>query len=97
MCSCCSAGRSEAITQLQEQLRPDVVNAKLRDLVSGQAGTMLSFLATALTSVIGGGFAIFNVLSLVGGDAGGGVLPAARLAAGDRRWSIPGCRTAMPM
>ena len=31
------------------------------------------------------------------GDAGGGLLPAARLAAGDRAWSIPGCRTATPM
>ena len=42
-----------------------MVNDKLRDLVSSQAGNMLSFVATALTSVTGAGFAIFNVLTLV--------------------------------
>ena len=40
------------------------MNDKLRDLVSGQAGNMLSFLASPLTSVTGAGFAIFNVLTL---------------------------------
>ena len=54
----------EVITHLQENFGPDVVNDKLRDLVAGQAGNMLTFLVSALTSLIGGGFAIFNVLSL---------------------------------
>ncbi|MBV9250284.1 MAG: AI-2E family transporter [Acetobacteraceae bacterium] len=54
----------EVITHLQQNFGSDVVNDKLRDLVSGQAGNMLNFLATALTSLIGGGFAIFNVLTL---------------------------------
>jgi predicted PurR-regulated permease PerM len=55
----------EVILHLQDRLGPDYVDDKLRDLVGGQAGAMLSFLAGALSRVIGGGFAIFNVLTLV--------------------------------
>jgi predicted PurR-regulated permease PerM len=55
---------SEVITDLQTNFGSDVVNDKLRDLVSSQAGNMLSFLASSLTSVTGAGFAIFNVLTL---------------------------------
>ena len=53
------------IAHLQERLGPDFVDEKLRDLVGGQAGAMLAFVAAALSRVIGGGFALFNVLSLV--------------------------------
>ncbi len=56
---------ADVIASLQQRLGPDFVGEKLRDLVGGQAGAMLSFLASALTRVIGGGFALFNVLSLV--------------------------------
>jgi predicted PurR-regulated permease PerM len=56
---------AEVIARLQERLGPEFVDEKLRDLVGGQAGAMLSFLATALSRVIGGGFALFNVLTLV--------------------------------
>jgi predicted PurR-regulated permease PerM len=52
------------IADLQQNFGSDVVNDKLRDLVSSQAGNMLTFLASALTSVTGAGFAIFNVLTL---------------------------------
>jgi predicted PurR-regulated permease PerM len=55
---------STVLTDLQQNFGSDVVNDKLRDLVSSQAGNMLTFLATALTSVTGAGFAIFNVLAL---------------------------------
>jgi predicted PurR-regulated permease PerM len=55
----------EVIAHLQETFGPEYVDGKLRDLVGGQAGSMLSFLAGALTRVIGGGFALFNVLSLM--------------------------------
>jgi predicted PurR-regulated permease PerM len=55
---------SEVIMDLQTNFGSDVVNDKLRDVVSSQAGNMLTFLATALTSVTGAGFAIFNVLTL---------------------------------
>ena len=53
------------IVGLQERLGSDYVDEKLRDLVGGQAGAMLSFLAGALTRIVGGGFALFNVLSLM--------------------------------
>jgi predicted PurR-regulated permease PerM len=53
------------IEHLQERLGPEFVDQKLRDLVGGQAGAMLSFFATALSHVIGGGFALFNVLTLL--------------------------------
>jgi predicted PurR-regulated permease PerM len=54
----------EVLTHLQENFGPEVVNDKLRDLVSGQAGSMLSILLSTVTGLIGGGFAIFNLLSL---------------------------------
>ncbi len=50
---------------MQDTFGPEYVDGKLRDLVGGQAGSMLSFLASALTRVVGGGFALFNVVSLV--------------------------------
>ena len=55
---------SAVITDLQQNFGSDVVNDKLRDLVSSQAGNMLTFIASSLTSVTGAGFAIFNVLTL---------------------------------
>ena len=55
----------EVIVHLQDRLGPEYVDDRLRDLVGGQAGAMLSFLASALSRLIGGGFAIFNVLTLV--------------------------------
>ena len=54
----------EVLTDLQINFGPDVVNDKLRDLVSGQAGSMLSILLSTITGLIGGSFAIFNLLSL---------------------------------
>jgi predicted PurR-regulated permease PerM len=56
---------NQEITHLQQSFGSEVVNDKLRDLVSSQAGSMLSFLAGAVSRVIGGGFALFNVLTLL--------------------------------
>ena len=56
---------NDVITHLQQRLGPGFVNANLRDLVASQAGAMLSFLTSALTRLIGSGFALFNVLTLV--------------------------------
>lgn len=53
------------IAHLQDTLGPDVVDEKLRDMVGGQAGSIVSFVANTLRGVIGGGFAIFNVFTLV--------------------------------
>ena len=55
----------DVIANLQERLGPDFVDEKLRDLVGGQAGAMLGFVAVALRQVVGGGFALFNVLTLL--------------------------------
>jgi predicted PurR-regulated permease PerM len=55
---------AEVISDLQQNFGSDVVNDKLRDLVSSQAGSMLSVIASSLTSVTSAGFAIFNVLTL---------------------------------
>ena len=55
----------EVISHLQERLGSEFVDERLRDLVGGQAGAMLAFLAAALPRIVGGGFALFNVLSLV--------------------------------
>ncbi|HQT77577.1 MAG TPA: AI-2E family transporter [Rhodopila sp.] len=54
----------EVLTHLQDSFGTEVVNDKLRDLVSSQAGSMLSILLSTVTGLIGGGFAIFNLLSL---------------------------------
>ncbi len=54
----------DMLTHLQENFGPDVVNDKLRDLVSGQAASMLSILLSTVTGLVGSGFAIFNLLSL---------------------------------
>jgi predicted PurR-regulated permease PerM len=56
---------NQQIAHLQESFGSDVVNDKLRDLISSQAGSMLSFIASALSRLIGGGFALFNVLTLL--------------------------------
>ena len=53
------------LARLQDQLGPEFVDSHLRDLVSNQAGIMLGFLAGALGRIVGSGFALFNVLSLL--------------------------------
>jgi len=53
------------MARLQDRLGADFVNARLRELVGSQAGNMVSFLATAASRLLGGGFAIFNALTLL--------------------------------
>lgn len=53
------------LVSLQEQLGPEFVDERLRVLVASQTGTVLAFLVTAATRLIGGGFALFNVLTLL--------------------------------
>ncbi len=52
------------VADLQASLGPDYVNGKLQELITSQAGAILSFVAQALTRLITGGVALFNVLSL---------------------------------
>ena len=53
------------IARMQTALGPGVVDEKLRDLVGGQASEIVSFIARTLRGIVGGGFAIFNVVSLI--------------------------------
>lgn len=55
----------DQLTVLQNQFGTDVVNDKLRDLVSGQAASIMNLVMSTITSVIGGGFAIINLLSVI--------------------------------
>jgi predicted PurR-regulated permease PerM len=55
----------DVLTNLQDEFGPDVVNDKLRDLISGQAASIMNLVLSTITSVIGGGFAIINLLSVI--------------------------------
>lgn len=59
------AWAGDVIVHLQDLFGAEYVDGQLRDVAAGQANTMLSFLAGALTRLVGSGFALFNVLSLV--------------------------------
>lgn len=56
---------NDLLDRLQRRMGPEVMDAHLRDLVGAQLGAMLSFLAGALSRIVGGGFALFNVVSLL--------------------------------
>jgi predicted PurR-regulated permease PerM len=60
-----SSFAARLIARLQQHLGPEYVDAKLSDLVSGQFGSIVSFLAGATSRVVGSGYALFNVISLV--------------------------------
>ena len=53
------------ISRVQERLGPGQVSAKLRDIAANQAGAIVSFAGSAVTNIIGGGFAVVNVLTLL--------------------------------
>lgn len=55
----------QGLMQLEEALGPEMVDQRLRDLAINQAGTMLSWLGNTATRLIGGGFALFQVFTLV--------------------------------
>ncbi len=55
----------QLMLDLEAAAGPEVVDARLRELVVSQAGQMMSFLGTAATRLIGGGVALFNVFTLL--------------------------------
>jgi predicted PurR-regulated permease PerM len=55
----------EGLVRLEEALGPDMMDQRLRDMAVNQAGAMLSWIVTAATRLIGGGFALFQVFTLV--------------------------------
>jgi predicted PurR-regulated permease PerM len=55
----------EALAALAERLGPDFMDTGLQELAVGQAGSVISFLGSALARLIGGGVALFYVFTLV--------------------------------
>ncbi len=55
----------QALESAQEAIGPDLLDGQLRDLVVRQAGQIVTFLGTAVGRLIGGGFALFNVFTLL--------------------------------
>ncbi|MBR0650597.1 AI-2E family transporter [Roseomonas terrae] len=55
----------DGLERLEEALGPEMVDQQLRDLAINQAGSMLAWLGTATTRIIGGGLALFQVFTLV--------------------------------
>jgi predicted PurR-regulated permease PerM len=53
------------MADLQHRLGPGALSQKLRDLASNQAGEIMGFLGSAATNIIGSGFAVVNVLTLL--------------------------------
>jgi predicted PurR-regulated permease PerM len=53
------------ISDLQSRLGPGAMSQKLRDLASNQAGAIFSFAGTAASNIIGSGFAVVNILTLL--------------------------------
>jgi predicted PurR-regulated permease PerM len=55
----------DGLVRLEEALGPEMMDQRLRELAINQAGVMLAWLGTAATRLIGGGFALFQVFTLV--------------------------------
>jgi len=53
------------INDLEHRFGPGAVSAKLRDIAANQAGEIVSFAGTTAANIIGSGFAVVNVLSLL--------------------------------
>lgn len=53
------------LSHLQKHLGSDFVDNKIREIVAAHAGAMIPFAVSALSRVIGGGFAIVNALTLI--------------------------------
>jgi predicted PurR-regulated permease PerM len=53
------------ISSLQARLGPGAMSQKLRDLAANQAGTIISFAGTAASNIIGSGFAVVNIMTLL--------------------------------
>ncbi|MBO1081042.1 AI-2E family transporter [Roseomonas sp. 573] len=55
----------DGLAALEERLGPEVMDTRLRDLAVSQVGAILAFLGTAATRLIGGGYALLSVFTLV--------------------------------
>jgi predicted PurR-regulated permease PerM len=55
----------EVLTQVEESIGPEFMDARLRDLAIRQAGEMLQLLGSAMTGLITRGIALFNLFALL--------------------------------
>jgi predicted PurR-regulated permease PerM len=53
------------VLQLENRLGPGAMSQKLRDLASNQAGAIVSFAGSAASNIVGSGFAVVNILTLL--------------------------------
>jgi len=53
------------VAEMQHRIGPGLVSAKLRDIAANQAGAIVSFAGNAASNIIGSGFAVVNVLTLL--------------------------------
>jgi predicted PurR-regulated permease PerM len=53
------------VLSLEHRIGPGAVSEKLRDIAANQAGAIVSFAGTAATNIIGSGFAVVNILTLL--------------------------------
>jgi predicted PurR-regulated permease PerM len=53
------------VLDLEHRFGPGAVSAKIRDLAANQAGTIVSFAGSTASNIIGSGFAVVNVLTLL--------------------------------
>jgi predicted PurR-regulated permease PerM len=56
---------SNLIAGLQHRLGPGAMSQKLRDIAANQVGTIVSFAGSAASNIIGSGFAVVNILTLL--------------------------------
>jgi predicted PurR-regulated permease PerM len=59
------AAMQDGLAALEDRLGPDVMDTRLRELATSQIGAILGFLGTAATRLIGGGYALLSVFTLV--------------------------------
>jgi predicted PurR-regulated permease PerM len=60
-----AAFAKRVLTHAQAQMGPGMINDKISELVSSQAGSVLSVGSQAVARVVSSGFAIFNVVTLL--------------------------------
>ena len=60
-----SQAARQALEAMQDTFGPEVVDARLRELVVSQAGQIVTFLGAAVARLIGGGVALYNVFTLL--------------------------------
>ncbi|WP_235924478.1 AI-2E family transporter [Roseomonas harenae] len=53
----------QALASIEEAMAPRVLDPRLKDLAVSQAGSILVWLGTSATRLIGGGYALFNVFT----------------------------------